>query len=84
MHFSLKNISIRFQVLLPVMLMVVVLFAALLTTKSKLVEEQQSVSTTTEQLITYKDTLAQISDRVYPLRISAVYAIYDANRRTSL
>ena len=83
MHFSLKNISIRFQVLLPVMLMVVVLFAALLTTKSKLVEEQQSVSTTTEQLITYKDTLAQISDRVYPLRISAVYAIYDANRRTS-
>ncbi|MGF1685455.1 methyl-accepting chemotaxis protein [Photobacterium japonica] len=82
MQFSLKNISIRYQVLLPVMLMVVVLFVALLTTKAKLVEEQHEVSSTTQQLITYKDTLAQIGDRVYPLRISAVYAIYDANRRS--
>lgn len=31
----------------------------------------------------YKDTIAQIDDTIYPLRISAVYAIYDAERRNN-
>lgn len=81
MQFSLKNLSIRYQVLLPVMLMVVVLFAALLTTKFKLETEQGVIATNTTKLVTFKDTLARIDDQVYPLRIHAVYAIYDAKRR---
>ncbi|MCW8329720.1 methyl-accepting chemotaxis protein [Photobacterium sp. SDRW27] len=83
MQFSLKNLSIRYQVLLPVMLMVVVLLVSLLTTKTKLENEQHIISTNTENLVDYKDTLAGIDDRIYPLRISAVYAIYDAKRRSS-
>ncbi|MGF1724069.1 methyl-accepting chemotaxis protein [Photobacterium nomapromontoriensis] len=81
MHFSLKNLSIRYQVLLPVMLMVVVLFISLLTTKTELETEQDIISDNTANLVTYKDTLAKIDDRIYPLRISAVYAIYDPSRR---
>ncbi|MGR5145808.1 methyl-accepting chemotaxis protein [Photobacterium alginatilyticum] len=83
MQFSLKNLSIRYQVLLPVMLMAVVLLVSLVTTKTKLEAEQQIVSTNTENLVDYKDTIANIDDRIYPLRISAVYSIYDAKRRSS-
>ncbi|WP_299020217.1 methyl-accepting chemotaxis protein [uncultured Photobacterium sp.] len=83
MQSSLKNLSIRYQVLLPVMLMVVVLFTTLMLTKSKLDAEQKVITESTNSLVEYKDTLAQIDDRVYPLRISAVYAIYDASRRDS-
>ncbi|OAN13782.1 chemotaxis protein [Photobacterium jeanii] len=83
MQFSLKNLSIRMQVLLPVLLMAVVLFLSLLFTKTKLEDEQAAVTASTNSLITYKDTLANIDDQVYPLRISAVYAIYDSSRRDS-
>lgn len=34
-------------------------------------------------MVRYKDTIAQIDDTIYPLRISAVYAIYDAERRNN-
>lgn len=83
MHFSLKNLSIRYQVLLPALLMVFVLFVSLLITKTKLETEQDVIFDNTANLVTYKDTLAKIDDRVYPLRISAVYAIYDPSRRDS-
>ncbi|KLV08851.1 chemotaxis protein [Photobacterium aquae] len=83
MQFSLKNLSVRFQVLLPVMIMVVVLLVALLTTKSKLETEQGVIFSNTANLVKYKDALAGIDDTVYPLRISAAYAIFDANKRES-
>lgn len=83
MQFSLKNLSIRYQVLMPVMLMVVVLFTTLMITKGKLDNEQEVIAQNTDALVEYKDTLAKIDDRVYPLRISAVYAIYDPARRDS-
>ncbi|MDX1300879.1 methyl-accepting chemotaxis protein [Photobacterium sp.] len=83
MQFSLKNLSIRVQVLLPVLLMVVVLISSLLLTKSKLEEEQANISNNTESLVLFKDTLAKIDDDIYPLRISAVYAIYEGSRRNS-
>ncbi|PSW05621.1 methyl-accepting chemotaxis protein [Photobacterium lipolyticum] len=83
MQFSLKNLSIRIQVLLPVLLMVIVLMSSLLLTKSQLEEEQANISNNTESLVLFKDTLAKIDDDIYPLRISAVYAIYEASRRNS-
>lgn len=83
MHFSLKNLSIRVQVLLPVLLTTVALFIALWITKSNLQNEQHQVSINTDLLVEYKDTLSSIDDTIYPLRISAVYAIYDSSRRDS-
>ncbi|MCG7497414.1 methyl-accepting chemotaxis protein [Vibrio sp. Of7-15] len=81
MTFSLKNISIRKQVLLPVVLLIFVLFGTLFVTKVNLDKEQKDMAQNTHSLVFYKDTLANIDDKVYPLRISAVYAVYDAERR---
>ncbi|KGY13292.1 chemotaxis protein [Vibrio tubiashii] len=81
MQLSLKNMSIRTQVLLPVLFTMIALFIALWITKSKLEAEQEVISSNTHSLVFYKDTLAKIDDQVYPLRISAVYAIYDSSRR---
>ncbi|HAS62790.1 MAG TPA: methyl-accepting chemotaxis protein, partial [Vibrio sp.] len=81
MQFSMKNLSIRTQVLVPVLFTIVALFIALWVTKNNLQEEQALMTDHTQSLIFYKDSLATIDDTVYPLRISAVYAIYDAKRR---
>ncbi|HDY7865530.1 TPA: methyl-accepting chemotaxis protein [Vibrio vulnificus] len=81
MQFSLKNLSVRTQVLVPVMLTALALLVSLWITKDKLQAEQDVITHNTNSLVFYKDTLAKIDDAVYPLRISAVYAIYDANRR---
>ncbi|HAS6170179.1 TPA: methyl-accepting chemotaxis protein [Vibrio vulnificus] len=81
MQFSLKNLSVRTQVLVPVMLTALALLVSLWITKDKLQAEQDIINHNTNSLVFYKDTLAKIDDAVYPLRISAVYAIYDANRR---
>lgn len=83
MPFSLKNLSIRTQVLLPVLFTMVVLVIALWLTQTNLVREQQAISDNTHALVRYKDTIAQVDDTIYPLRISAVYAIYDTERRNN-
>ncbi|ENM5905573.1 methyl-accepting chemotaxis protein [Vibrio mimicus] len=81
MPFSLKNLSIRFQVLLPVLFTMIALVIALWITKANLAHEQKAIADNTHSLVNYKDTLAKVDDTIYPLRISAVYAIYDAERR---
>lgn len=81
MNISLKNLSIRAQVLLPVVFTTLTLVMALWVTKANLDNEQQAVKNNTTNLVQYKDILADIDDQVYPLRISAVYAIYDSSRR---
>ncbi|HAS63603.1 MAG TPA: methyl-accepting chemotaxis protein [Vibrio sp.] len=81
MHFSMKNFSIRTQVLIPVLFTTFALLISLWITKNNLQTEQQLISANTQSLVANKDALAKIDDRVYPLRISAVYAIYDASRR---
>lgn len=83
MHLSLKNLSIKTQVLVPVFFIAFALAIALWFTKNQLENEQDLVTEHTNAFVTYKDTLANIDDQIYPLRISAVYAIYDANRRNT-
>ncbi|MFG0607417.1 methyl-accepting chemotaxis protein [Vibrio mimicus] len=82
MPFSLKNLSIRFQVLLPVLFTMIALVIALWITESNLTREQKAIADNTHALVRYKDTLAKVDDTIYPLRISAVYAIYDTERRS--
>ncbi|WP_038175971.1 MULTISPECIES: methyl-accepting chemotaxis protein [Vibrio] len=81
MNISLKNLSIRTQVLLPVLFTTLTLLVTLWITKVNLEQEQKTVNASIDSLIVYKDTLAEIGDQLYPLRISAVYAIYDSSRR---
>ncbi|HHF2928996.1 TPA: methyl-accepting chemotaxis protein [Vibrio alginolyticus] len=81
MQLSLKNLSVRTQILVPVLFTAIVLFIALWITKYNLQAEQDVIASNQESLVFHKDTLASIDDQIYPLRISAVYAIYDASRR---
>ncbi len=81
MQLSIKNLSIRAQVLLPVAMTTIFLLIALWITQSNLQEEQETINSNSDSLIFYKDKLAHIDDMVYPLRINAVYAIYDPSRR---
>ncbi|MGN2718786.1 methyl-accepting chemotaxis protein [Aliivibrio fischeri] len=83
MQFSLKNTSIRIQVLLPVVLTALALFISLGFTASTLEEEQDIIASNTDSFVFYKDQLAKVDDEVYPLRISAVYAIYDTDCRAN-
>lgn len=81
MQFSLKNTSIRVQILLPVLLTAIALFTSLWYTAVSLDNEQDTIADNTTSFVFYKDQLAKIDDQVYPLRIGAVYAIYDPARR---
>ncbi|GAJ74636.1 methyl-accepting chemotaxis protein I [Vibrio sp. JCM 18905] len=81
MQLSLKNLSVRTQILVPVLFTAIVLFIALWITKNNLQAEQDVIASNQESLVFHKDTLARIDDEIYPLRITAVYAIYDASRR---
>lgn len=83
MQFSLKNTSIRIQILLPVLLTALALFVSLGFTASSLEKEQAIIADNSDSLVFYKDQLAKIDDIVYPLRISAVYSIYDTGRRAN-
>ncbi|WP_122033514.1 methyl-accepting chemotaxis protein [Aliivibrio sp. EL58] len=81
MQFSLKNTSIRVQILLPVLLTAIALFTSLWYTAVSLDNEQDTIADNTTSFVFYKDQLAKIDDQVYSLRIGAVYAIYDPARR---
>jgi methyl-accepting chemotaxis protein len=69
MQFSLKNTSIRIQILLPVILTALALFISLGFTASTLEEEQNIIASNTNSFVFYKDQLAQVDDIVYPLCI---------------
>lgn len=82
MPFSLKDMSIRIQILLPVILTALALFISLGFTASSLEKEQDIIASNTDSFVFYKDQLAKVDDIIYPLRIGAVYAIYDPERRS--
>ena len=84
MRLFLNNLSVKVQVLLPVFFMAVSLAIALWFTYDQLQHEQERAAEHTDAYITFQDAVAGIDDRIYPLRISAVYAIYDADRRGAL
>lgn len=74
--------SIRIQILLPVILTALALFISLGFTASSLEKEQGIIASNTDSFVFYKDQLAKVDDIIYPLRIGAVYAIYDPERRS--
>ncbi|CAH0533129.1 hypothetical protein VST7929_00982 [Vibrio stylophorae] len=84
MQLSLKNISIRIQVLIPVFILTALLISSLLVAQNRLTTEQNNIELNTQDLVAFKDALAKIDDLVYPIRIDAVYAIYDPARRQKL
>lgn len=84
MPFSLKNLSIRIQVLLPVVALLVLLFAALWGTKWNLQKQQQASAHDTQLLVEYKNSIASVNKMMTRMRIDRIYAIYDPSRRDNL
>ena len=81
MQFTLKNKSIRFQILLPVAFTAISLFISLWIAMSNLKSEQTIIDANTKSFVFYKDKVVEIDDEIYSLRIDAVYAIYDNEHR---
>ncbi|ACH63639.1 HAMP domain-containing protein [Aliivibrio fischeri] len=81
MQFTLKNKSIRFQILLPVAFTAISLFISLWIAMSNLKSEQAIIDANTKSFVFYKDKVVEIDDEIYSLRIDAVYAIYDNEHR---
>ncbi|MDD9175784.1 methyl-accepting chemotaxis protein [Aliivibrio finisterrensis] len=81
MQFTLKNKSIRFQILLPVAFTAIALFISLWVAMSNLKSEQATIDANTKSFVFYKDKVVEIDDEIYSLRIEAVYAIYDIEHR---
>ncbi|MDD9196922.1 methyl-accepting chemotaxis protein [Aliivibrio sp. S3MY1] len=81
MTFNLKNISIRFQILLPVILTALLLLITLNITNNILETQNESVNDYTDDFIFYQKKISDIDHIIFPLRINAIYAIHDETRR---
>ena len=76
MQALLKNLSVRMQVLLPVLATAFAVMVALGIARNDLQAELEKSTQNSESVIHYKDLLATIDNQVYPLRISGIYAMY--------
>ncbi|WP_440889498.1 methyl-accepting chemotaxis protein [Vibrio sp. WZ-1] len=81
MQALLKNLSVRMQVLLPVLVTALAVMVALGVARNDLQAELEKSTQNSESVIHYKDLLATIDNQVYPLRISGIYAMYIPERR---
>ena len=81
MSFSFKAISIRTQVLLPVVSVIVILFGVMWMSKWSLQQEQSYNYRNTKLLVEYKNSLSQLDKIITRLRVDRIYAIYDNSRR---
>lgn len=79
----LKNLSVRMQVLLPVLATALAVVIALWFTRNELQVELKRSTENSESVILYKDLLSEIDNLVYPLRINGIYAMYIPERRTN-
>ncbi|MBN3494691.1 methyl-accepting chemotaxis protein [Vibrio neptunius] len=70
----LNNMSIRAQVLSPVILAAILLLLSFGVTNNNLANVQKNSAVNTQSLLFYKDTLSQINDEIYSLRILPIDA----------
>lgn len=73
----LSGLSIKMQVLLPVLFSVVLLLAGVIIGGEKLEEAFQDVSKATDNLIVHKEELSDIVDNSYGMRIKAIYSLFN-------
>ncbi|MCW8335679.1 HAMP domain-containing protein, partial [Vibrio paucivorans] len=76
MRQSLNRLSIRFQVLVPVVVTMLILIVGITYSTTNLKNAFQQVSTSTEKLIVHKDELTNMIDNMYGMRISAIYSLF--------
>ncbi|MGF1684357.1 methyl-accepting chemotaxis protein [Photobacterium minamisatsumaniensis] len=84
MQLSLKNLSIRSQVIIPVILLVLALAVTVVISGNRLEQEQQQMNSTTSTALVSKNEIASLIDNTYKMRISAVYSLYDSEQLSRL
>nr|WP_269809083.1 hypothetical protein [Enterovibrio nigricans] len=77
---SLKNISIRYQILIPIAMLVVATFSVLFFAKYEVESAIESVSNTARQAAADKDKVTKLADLAWAMRVEAIYGIYDEQR----
>lgn len=75
--FLLKDLSIKLQLVIPVIFMAVLLFIALILGRSNLIESVDKMNSTTQLVVEAKDSTASLISNSYAMRVSAIYALYD-------
>ncbi|MDD1781361.1 methyl-accepting chemotaxis protein [Enterovibrio sp. ZSDZ35] len=81
---SLKNISIRYQILIPIVMLVVATFSVLFIAKYEVESAIESVSNTARQAATDKDKVTKLADLAWAMRVEAIYGIYDEQRARNM
>ncbi|MEZ9763817.1 methyl-accepting chemotaxis protein [Vibrio splendidus] len=75
----LSGLSIKIQILIPVLFSVVLLLTGVIIGGDKLENAFKDVSTATDQLILHKEELSEIVDNSYGMRIKAIYSLFNAD-----
>ncbi|MEL7292426.1 MAG: methyl-accepting chemotaxis protein [Pseudomonadota bacterium] len=75
----LNGLSIKLQVVVPVVLTLVVLIVGITYSTTSLRNAFNQVTTSTEDVISHKDNLTKIIDNTYGMRIKAIYSLFRAD-----
>ncbi|HHQ4572059.1 TPA: methyl-accepting chemotaxis protein [Aeromonas veronii] len=75
---SLNNLSIRLQILIPLLLASVLMILMISVSKQGLNSSIKAMNETTDNVIAHKDDIAKLIHATYRLRTSAIYGLYDA------
>lgn len=75
----LSGLSIKLQVVVPVIFTLLLLVAGISYSTSNLKNVFNQVTVSTEGLITHKDELTKIIDNTYGMRIKAIYSLFRAD-----
>ncbi|MCG3737096.1 methyl-accepting chemotaxis protein [Vibrio cincinnatiensis] len=76
----LNNISVRNQIIAPVLFSVLILFTVLMFVRHALEASDKRLISSVNTLVIQKDTLADIDDLFYPLRIDVAYGQIDSSK----
>ncbi|MCG3728601.1 methyl-accepting chemotaxis protein [Vibrio cincinnatiensis] len=80
----LNNISVRNQIIAPVLFSVLILFTVLIFVRQALEESDEKLIASVNTLVIQKDTLAEIDDLFYPLRIDVAYGQIDSRENDTV
>lgn len=75
----LSSLSIKLQVVVPVVFTLLLLIGGITFSTSSLKHAFGEVTTSTENLVQHKDQLTQIIDNTYGMRIKAIYSLFRAD-----
>lgn len=80
----LKGISIRNQVLTPVIISAILLLTSVVISQKVLVDTVSELNSASQQSLSLKDNVAQLIESTYAMRVGAIYALYDETQLNTL